>query len=96
MSETKLVGWKFTDENYVKIFDDHGLWEEGELSDRDWKLVLTGAQALTKYRDERFIEQGKQNTNLFRVKEGTIRVEKSTTPDVPPSFSLAFSITNSF
>eukprot|EP01128_Nolandella_sp_AFSM9_P006703 TRINITY_DN350_c0_g3_i1.p1 TRINITY_DN350_c0_g3~~TRINITY_DN350_c0_g3_i1.p1 ORF type:complete len:1270 (+),score=401.91 TRINITY_DN350_c0_g3_i1:33-3842(+) len=81
--ETKTVGWKFTPDNQVKVVDEHGLWEEGELTDRDWQLILTGAHKVQKSKDERFIEQGRQNLSLFRVESGKIRVEKSTTPGGP-------------
>lgn len=73
--QARTVGWKLVD-GEITIVDQHGLWDEGALSDRDWQLLLTGAQTVTKQPGDRFIEQGKPNTHLYRIKRGQIRVEK--------------------
>jgi CRP-like cAMP-binding protein len=46
------------------------------LTDSDWQVLLLGAQEVTMKKDEKIIEQGITNENLYKVKSGTIRVEK--------------------
>jgi CRP-like cAMP-binding protein len=55
---------------------EHDFWGAGGLTDSDWQVLLLGAQEVTMKKDEKIIEQGITNENLYRVKNGTIRVEK--------------------
>lgn len=48
-----------------------------ELTERDWKLILSGANLVKFMKDEIVIEQGSLNCHLYRIKEGGVRVEKS-------------------
>jgi CRP-like cAMP-binding protein len=55
---------------------EHDFWSAGGLTDSDWQVLLLGAQEVTMKKDEKIIEQGITNENLYKVKSGTIRVEK--------------------
>eukprot|EP01125_Pyxidicula_operculata_P010633 TRINITY_DN3502_c0_g1_i1.p1 TRINITY_DN3502_c0_g1~~TRINITY_DN3502_c0_g1_i1.p1 ORF type:complete len:1176 (+),score=281.93 TRINITY_DN3502_c0_g1_i1:32-3559(+) len=74
-------GWRDTPDA-VKLAD-YNVWSTEELNELDWQILLTGAQIVKLTPGNRFIEQGKLNTKLFRLKSGKIRIEKSMTPDGP-------------
>lgn len=43
------------------------LWENKELTERDWKIILTGAQLLKFSPDEVVLRAGVQNKHLYRI-----------------------------
>lgn len=51
-------------------------WDSLSLTDNDWKLIMTGAEQVTRPNNTLLIEQGKKNVKLIRVKKGSIRVER--------------------
>lgn len=48
-----------------------------DLSDHDWQILVTGADAIRTYKkDQVILESGKQNDYLFRIRKGTVRIIK--------------------
>lgn len=52
------------------------LADEGGLTERDWKLLLVGAQVVSVARNQLAVEEGRPNRHLWRIKSGRMRVEK--------------------
>lgn len=50
---------------------------EGGLTERDWKLLLVGAQVVSVARNAVAIKEGQPNRHLWRIRSGRMRVEKS-------------------
>jgi len=46
------------------------------LSIHDWKVLCTGAQMITLRKDAYVIKEGDYNTALYRIKSGSVRIEK--------------------
>ena len=51
--------------------------DDGQLTDRDWSLILTGAKEKEFSADSVIVEQGTQNAFLYRLKTGKLSVVKS-------------------
>lgn len=49
-----------------------------DLGERDWKVMMTGAEKQVLQPNQLLIEQGKQNTKLIKCVKGKLRVEKGT------------------
>lgn len=77
-----LGGWKNSrPEGDVSEYKDHQLWsdsERKELSDREWKLLMTRAKVVEYKQDQKVITQDISNSSLFKIKSGKCRVEKTT------------------
>eukprot|EP01122_Echinamoeba_exundans_P008896 TRINITY_DN302_c0_g3_i1.p1 TRINITY_DN302_c0_g3~~TRINITY_DN302_c0_g3_i1.p1 ORF type:complete len:1771 (-),score=520.87 TRINITY_DN302_c0_g3_i1:72-5384(-) len=59
------------------IADEFGIFVNSPLTERDWSLLMTGAKEQTYAKGTRIISQGQVNSNLYRIKNGTCRVEKT-------------------
>lgn len=57
--------------------DEFGIFVSSALTERDWSLLMTGAKEQVYQKGSRIISQGQVNTNLYRIKTGTCRVEKT-------------------
>eukprot|EP01124_Arcella_intermedia_P026369 TRINITY_DN4941_c0_g1_i1.p1 TRINITY_DN4941_c0_g1~~TRINITY_DN4941_c0_g1_i1.p1 ORF type:complete len:1664 (+),score=378.11 TRINITY_DN4941_c0_g1_i1:107-5098(+) len=53
------------------------LWKNEGLTERDWKLLLTGAKLLEIPENTIILEQGKKNTNLYRIEAGLVTVQQN-------------------
>ena len=58
---------------YAKTED---LWTDTELTERDWKLILTGAGINEYQPGDVVLEAGIPNHSLHRIMRGSVRVEK--------------------
>ncbi|KAF2072479.1 hypothetical protein CYY_006211 [Polysphondylium violaceum] len=47
-----------------------------ELTERDWTILLTNASVITYHRGDVVIEENSINSHLYRIKSGTLSVEK--------------------
>eukprot|EP01129_Flabellula_baltica_P012132 TRINITY_DN5429_c0_g1_i1.p1 TRINITY_DN5429_c0_g1~~TRINITY_DN5429_c0_g1_i1.p1 ORF type:complete len:1213 (+),score=278.52 TRINITY_DN5429_c0_g1_i1:32-3670(+) len=52
------------------------LWAETSLSNRDWKFILTGAETTFYSPGEIILDIGVPNDKLYRIKRGTVKVQK--------------------
>jgi len=64
------------DDTYVEDSGEKGKLEKTILTQRDWSLLLSSATCLTYAADDVIIDEGVFNQCIFRVKSGTVRVEK--------------------
>eukprot|EP01130_Rhizamoeba_saxonica_P016523 TRINITY_DN7657_c0_g1_i1.p1 TRINITY_DN7657_c0_g1~~TRINITY_DN7657_c0_g1_i1.p1 ORF type:complete len:795 (-),score=172.85 TRINITY_DN7657_c0_g1_i1:12-2357(-) len=72
-------GWRINMDGTISdVRDEYGLWSKGEVSERDWALIMTGASKVVKQQDEPIIIEGKINNNLYRILDGSLRVQKET------------------
>eukprot|EP01124_Arcella_intermedia_P036861 TRINITY_DN9739_c0_g1_i1.p1 TRINITY_DN9739_c0_g1~~TRINITY_DN9739_c0_g1_i1.p1 ORF type:complete len:1019 (+),score=301.18 TRINITY_DN9739_c0_g1_i1:323-3058(+) len=71
-------GWKDINGS-VKSLDVHGLWTFGGLTDRDWRVMLSGSQKTQKKAQEKIIAAGspKSSSFLYKIISGTIKMEKN-------------------
>ena len=51
--------------------------ENIHLSSRDWQLLLSGATVIIYEKDRTIMEEGSVNNTFFRIKQGTVRIEKN-------------------
>ena len=77
-----LGGWKNgRPDGDVSEYKDHQLWsdsERKELSEREWKLLMTRAKVVEYKQDQKVVTQDVLNSSLFKIKSGKCRVEKTT------------------
>lgn len=50
--------------------------ENIHLSQRDWQLLLSCATTVVFVKNRAIVEEGSMNNTLYRIKEGTVRIEK--------------------
>jgi CRP-like cAMP-binding protein len=74
-----VCGWRVSKHNLdvEPIVDEFGIFVNSPLTERDWSLLMTGAKEQTYAKGARIISQGQVNSNLYRIKNGTCRVEKT-------------------
>lgn len=58
-----------------QLFDHTSL---NQLSIRDWQVLCTGATRITRPSGTEIIKEGQNNTFLYRIKRGSVRIEKET------------------
>lgn len=81
-SPSHIGGWKnMRPDNDVVEYKDHQLWSDSdlkELSEREWKLLMTRAKVVEYKQDQKVVQQDVSNSSLYKIKSGKCRVEKTT------------------
>eukprot|EP01127_Copromyxa_protea_P015382 TRINITY_DN4420_c0_g1_i1.p1 TRINITY_DN4420_c0_g1~~TRINITY_DN4420_c0_g1_i1.p1 ORF type:complete len:620 (-),score=144.50 TRINITY_DN4420_c0_g1_i1:23-1882(-) len=82
-SSARQTAWQEGSDGQIVLYEKFKFWENTELRELDWQMILTGATVETKEKDVEIITQGKANTHLYKLLEGTLRIEKGLTPTSP-------------
>eukprot|EP01124_Arcella_intermedia_P009174 TRINITY_DN15952_c0_g1_i1.p1 TRINITY_DN15952_c0_g1~~TRINITY_DN15952_c0_g1_i1.p1 ORF type:complete len:1775 (-),score=412.71 TRINITY_DN15952_c0_g1_i1:1327-5910(-) len=75
--EIAVLRENYPDQDSLTWTKTEDLWTRAVMTDRDWRVILTGAQLLTFSPGSVILKAGEVNRHLYKVKSGVLNVQKT-------------------